>query len=60
MSHDKVEVAELPKCSFCSKPALYDCRLEFFGTWGNVCSFHFEVHNCKLGLGLGQELILVK
>jgi hypothetical protein len=28
------------------------------GSWGYVCPMHFSYHQCKLGLGKGQLLII--
>lgn len=57
--HKKVEVSELPKCDFCGAPARYDGKTTS-GPWGNMCLPCFGVHGIGLGLGRGQELILMK
>lgn len=56
--HTTVEVKEYPKCDICGKPAYYDAKSRQ-GPWGYFCTDHFISHTWgKVGLGLGQRLIL--
>ena len=55
--HTQVEVAVLPKCDFCVRPARYDGKTRM-GPWANMCEIHFRSCGVGLGLGRGQELIL--
>lgn len=61
MSDDLTEVVvdELPKCSFCGRPALYDFRTRN-GQWAYGCQFHYSIYSMflTLGTGKGQRLIL--
>ena len=52
-------VSRLPDCDLCANgtKAQYDVRLPRQGCWANVCEKHFKQEGCKLGTGLGQELI---
>jgi len=53
-----VRVPELPKCDICGEPAHYDAA-SLDGRWGYFCQQHFNSHTRgKLGLGVGQKLIL--
>lgn len=57
--HKKAHVARLPKCDFCDSPAKYDA-VTLMGPWANMCPAHFKMHSLgRLGLGVGQELILI-
>jgi hypothetical protein len=47
----------LPKCDICGEEALYDARLSI-GSWANVCSDHFNLYECSLGVGRGQQYVL--
>lgn len=66
--HVKAEVERIPSCDICMtlKPhppsmiAYADCYIPSHNTWGNVCKRHFSMYNCKLGRGLGQELVLAE
>jgi hypothetical protein len=56
----KARVYTLPKCNICQKEAKYDAA-SFTGQWGYFCKYHFFTHTPgKLGLGVGQELILAQ
>jgi len=55
--HKTVEVAVIPDCDLCNQPAAYDARIPGQG-WANVCSYHFKLLGCKVGLGNGQQFIL--
>lgn len=55
--HTTVSISKLPNCDICDKPAYADASLG--GPWAYVCKQHFDENDCKLGLGLGQKLILV-
>jgi hypothetical protein len=58
MTHTEVKVAEFPICDICGKEAHYDAK-SFDGRWGNFCDADWAVYtNKKLGLGLGQKLVL--
>jgi hypothetical protein len=56
-------VTELPMCDVCKHngdatvPAQYDARLST-GQWGFVCVTHFTLYQGKVGLGLGQRLVI--
>lgn len=44
-------------CDVCkSKTAAYDAQIPSIGSWAFLCKHCFEVLNCELGLGKGQEL----
>jgi hypothetical protein len=53
----EVKVARIPKCDFCSNPAVYDGKT-IMGPWANMCGSHFSAHGVGLGTGRGQRLIL--
>ena len=55
--HIIVFVDTIPPCDICGEPAYADAKCSN-GPWGNVCKEHFDHFDCKLGLGLGQELRL--
>ncbi len=52
---EKVEVAKLPTCQFCSADARYDAKTKM-GPWAYMCETHFRVYGVGLGLGKGQKL----
>ncbi len=58
-------VPEIPNCNYCQKdgnatPAVYDCRT-VYGHWAYLCEEHFtEYGPGRLGLGLGQKLVLME
>lgn len=55
------EVIRLPKCDFCENDAEYDAQMQGHTMWANYCENHFKAHSIgRLGLGLGQKLILVR
>jgi hypothetical protein len=57
-NHTEVKVKELPKCDVCGQPASYDAKSKY-GPWGYFCPHHFQSETWgKLGLGLGQRLIV--
>lgn len=57
-------VDELPDCDMCkvegrTEPAEYDARIRATGgRWGNLCQRHFDQFRCRLGLGMGQKLVV--
>lgn len=67
-----VRVDAIPHCQVCSGeyigisltensiivPAHYDARIPGGFGWGYVCRRHFKSMRCKLGVGLGQRLVL--
>lgn len=57
----KVDVPCLPTCQVCAngKLARFDARLTT-GVWANVCTDHFQMYGCGLGVGKGQRLIVRK
>lgn len=56
---ETLEVTALPMCDFCPSQAKYDARTKK-GPWAYMCAEHFAAHSLdRLGLGWGQELILV-
>ncbi len=62
--HTKATVSRLPTCDFCAQAgylvsARFDGKTEF-GPWANMCTAHFEAHGIGLGLGRGQELVLLE
>lgn len=57
--HTKVSVFALPDCDFCGDEAHYDGKTKL-GPWGNMCRDCFRTHGVGLGLGRGQELVVVK
>ncbi|MCA1806261.1 MAG: hypothetical protein LC687_00050 [Actinobacteria bacterium] len=64
MSATQAKVARIPDCDFCKAKgkqtrAYADART-WTGTWAYVCRTHFAANSCELGLGKGQELILIK
>jgi len=55
---EKVTVAKLPTCNFCTNLAGYDART-VFGSWAYLCEEHFyPLSEGRLGTGWGQKLIL--
>lgn len=57
--HTHVIVAVIPNCDLPhDEPvaAYADTKLSS-GPWAYVCEWHFEFHDCELGLGKGQVLI---
>lgn len=55
-------VSELPDCGLClyegkKEPAEYDAKIPGSG-WNYLCQKHFDHFGCKLGLGMGQKLVL--
>jgi hypothetical protein len=59
-NHTEVKVKEYPPCDICGAPACYDAKSKL-GPWGYFCSLHFHTDTWgKLGLGLGQRLIVEK
>ena len=54
---DKVIVAKLSQCNFCSKDAHYDAKTSF-GPWASMCEEHYKKYGIGLGTGKGQELVL--
>jgi hypothetical protein len=59
--HTRTTVARIPNCDLCDGrevPAYADAKLGPGMPWANVCKKHFDTYGCKLGLGLGQELVL--
>lgn len=64
-NHTEVFVSELPTCDICqSRAAAFDVKT-IRGPWGNLCEScasmhvaHDENGDIKLGLGIGQRLIL--
>lgn len=57
--HTTVQVRELPNCDLCGEPAHYD-GLTLYGMWGYMCQRHFTKIGIGLGIGKGQELIVVR
>lgn len=55
--HESVVVDHIPKCNFCDKPGIYDCKIPL-GSWADLCQDHFTQYGCGLGLGRGQKRIL--
>lgn len=60
-----VKVATLPMCDLCKHydgkvdvPARYDGKTQM-GPWANMCLGHFMSFGSGLGMGHGQELILI-
>lgn len=61
-------VKTLPPCDICAMfgeekplPAFADARLakgSRRGSWAYVCRQHFDSHDCELGLGRGQKLLV--
>tara|TARA_R110000824_G_C14726661_1_gene625776 strand:- start:204 stop:506 length:303 start_codon:yes stop_codon:yes gene_type:complete len=55
------EMAALPKCDFCDDVAAYDAKVKNHSSWAYFCEKHFISHSHqKLGLGLGQKLVLIE
>jgi len=55
------EVIRLPKCDFCENDAEYDAQMQGHTMWANYCENHFRTNSIgRLGMGLGQKLILVR
>lgn len=52
-------VSEFPICDVpgCEEPAEYDAKTRR-GPWGYFCQTHFDQFGCRLGLGMGQKLVL--
>lgn len=60
----KVKVKELPKCDFCKgigvlSKAKYDGKT-IHGSWAYMCQTHYDERGVGLGLGRGQELIVME
>jgi len=59
-------VAVIPMCDICKRngdttvPAQYDAALNFGNgtTWAYACLTHFTLYGGRLGVGLGQRLIV--
>lgn len=53
-------VKQLPKCSFCDRPAQYDFKSIVNGQWAHGCQDHWRIYRMfeTLGVGKGQELRL--
>lgn len=61
MTAEATFVATIPPCDLehdVDTPAYADALLGFVGSWAYVCRRHFDAYGCKLGLGLGQVLVL--
>jgi len=58
LKHRSVNLYTLPNCDFCTKKARYDGRT-VFGSWGYICEECFKIYGAGLGLGKGQELVLL-
>ena len=54
----EVVVSTLPQCDFCDTPARYDGETDM-GPWAYMCETHFRQHGQGLGLGIGQQLLLL-
>lgn len=55
---EAVFVDVLPNCDIHpDRPAVYDAKTKG-GPWGYLCEPCFDDHDCHLGLGRGQYLIL--
>jgi|TARA_A100001518_G_C1200990_1_gene44535 hypothetical protein len=59
-----IVVHEIPRCdlsdeygSVCSEAAYADAYSPKFGQWAYLCKYHFDDHGCRLGTGLGQQLL---
>lgn len=65
MSGTETQVVRLPACDLPHKDAVLayaDARLRSgpnAGMWAYVCRSHFRECGCQLGLGHGQELLVV-
>lgn len=63
MDWTKAEVASLPSCNFCRQIADFDAKITlpaYKGIWSYMCRLHWEdMTDQKLGLGIGQKLVLV-
>jgi hypothetical protein len=57
----EAKVKELPMCQamFCKEKACYDAKIPGSG-WMYTCEEHFKAYGMRLGIGLGQRLILVE
>lgn len=56
----KIKVSDIPNFSFCrKKKAKYDGKTTR-GSWAYMCQECFDEYGIGLGLGYGQELILIK
>lgn len=64
-THENVNVTHIPDCDMCTDegisitPAFADALLPKWGSWAYVCIRHYLLYGCTLGLGYGQELILI-
>lgn len=58
-------VTKIPECDICKSEGYATPRLAkydgvtSFGPWAYMCEDHFARHGRGLGLGRGQELVLV-
>jgi hypothetical protein len=56
----EVAVLELPPCSWCDDGTLASVDgATIYGTWANMCNYHFVMYGLGLGIGVGQRLRLV-
>jgi hypothetical protein len=63
--HEAVAVSVLPECDICRyvelkmrpERALFDGKTHA-GPWANMCYPHFTSHCGRLGLGIGQRLVI--
>ncbi len=53
------KLPEFPKCDLCDSQAFYD-GLTIHGKWGYMCKEHFTRIGVGLGLGKGQEIVVVR
>lgn len=53
-----VKVNVLPACNFCRFPARYDALVPALGKWAYMCTACGTSAGVRLGLGVGQELVL--
>jgi hypothetical protein len=58
-------VSVIPPCDICKHqykrdtPAYADASMiRAGGSWAYLCKVHFAMMGCRLGLGVGQELVL--
>ena len=58
MNHTSVTIPAPKPCDFCGTTAKYDGKT-VMGPWANMCSDCFAENGIGLGLGMGQELIVV-
>jgi hypothetical protein len=57
--HKTVSIPAPKPCDFCGCTAKYDGKT-IMGPWANMCSDCFAENGIGLGLGMGQELIVVR